>query len=30
MWALIERSLTIEHVRKLAGRFKVRPELFMP
>ena len=24
-----ERSLTVEHLRKLAGRFKVRPELFM-
>lgn len=25
-----ERSLTVEHLRKLADRFKVRPELFMP
>ena len=25
-----ERSLTIEHLRKLADRFKVRPGLFMP
>ena len=24
-----ERSLTVEHLRKLAGRFKVRAELFM-
>lgn len=24
-----ERSLTVEHLRKLADRFKVRPELFM-
>jgi HTH-type transcriptional regulator / antitoxin HigA len=24
-----ERSLTVEHIRKLAERFKVRPELFM-
>jgi antitoxin component HigA of HigAB toxin-antitoxin module len=24
-----ERSLTVEHVRKLAARFKVRPELFI-
>ena len=24
-----ERSLTVEHVRKLAERFKVRPELFI-
>lgn len=24
-----ERSLTVEHLRKLANRFKVRPELFM-
>ena len=24
-----DRSLTIEHLRKLAARFKVRPELFM-
>jgi HTH-type transcriptional regulator/antitoxin HigA len=24
-----ERSLTIEHLRKLAERFKVRPDLFM-
>ena len=24
-----ERSLTVEHLRKLAARFKVRPELFM-
>ena len=25
-----ERSLTVEHMRKLAERFKVRPGLFMP
>jgi HTH-type transcriptional regulator/antitoxin HigA len=24
-----ERALTVEHLRKLAARFKVRPELFM-
>jgi len=24
-----ERSLTVEHLRKLADRFKVRPDLFM-
>ena len=24
-----ERSLTVEHLRKLADRFKVRPELFL-
>jgi HTH-type transcriptional regulator/antitoxin HigA len=24
-----ERSLTVDHVRKLAARFKVRPELFL-
>jgi hypothetical protein len=24
-----ERSLTVEHLRKLADRFRVRPELFM-
>jgi len=24
-----ERSLTVEHLRKLASRFRVRPELFM-
>ena len=24
-----QRSLTVEHLRKLAERFKVRPELFM-
>jgi HTH-type transcriptional regulator/antitoxin HigA len=24
-----ERSLTVEHLRKLAARFKVRPELFI-
>jgi len=24
-----ERSLTVEHLRKLSDRFKVRPELFM-
>jgi HTH-type transcriptional regulator/antitoxin HigA len=24
-----ERSLTVEHLRKLAGRFKVSPEVFM-
>ena len=24
-----ERSLTVEHIRKLAARFKVRPELFI-
>lgn len=24
-----DRSLTVEHLRKLAARFKVRPELFM-
>jgi HTH-type transcriptional regulator/antitoxin HigA len=24
-----ERSLTVEHLRTLAGRFKVRPDLFM-
>jgi HTH-type transcriptional regulator/antitoxin HigA len=25
-----QRSLTVEHLRKLADRFQVRPELFMP
>ena len=24
-----ERSLTVEHVKKLTARFKVRPELFI-
>jgi antitoxin component HigA of HigAB toxin-antitoxin module len=24
-----ERELTVEHVRKLAARFRVRPELFI-